>query len=310
MNTLTSSSDKRALLLCFFLMFLLHLQAQELFIGTYNIRNQNQYDVEQGNGWEQRLPVICEQLNFLQPAVFGAQEVLVGQLHDMLRLMPEYDAIGVGREDGKEEGEYAAIFYHKKQLKLLESGHFWLNQQPDQPIKGWDAACVRICTWAKFRDQRTKKKFIFFTTHMDHVGIIARREGAKLIIKKVEEIAKGLPVIITGDFNVDQNNEIFSILENSPLLKDAYNSAEQRFMVNGTFNSFNPNLYTQSRLDHVFVSPSFTVTHYASFTNIYWKKQNTETTQKGHDAPQEIDLSTYIPRCPSDHYPVFVKLLY
>jgi len=87
-----------------------------------------------------------------------------------------YDYIGVGRDDGKERGEYAAIFYKKDQLRLLDSGNFWLSPTPEHASLGWDAACIRICTWGKFQDKTSGKQFLFFNTHMDHVGVIARRE--------------------------------------------------------------------------------------------------------------------------------------
>src|SRR3712207_169543 len=104
--------------------------------------------------------------------------------------------MGVGRDDGKEAGEYAAIFYNTQRLKVLANGHFWLSQTPEKPSLGWDAACVRICTWGKFMDKMTGKKFYFFNTHMDHVGTVARQESARLIISRIKELAKDESVIL------------------------------------------------------------------------------------------------------------------
>ena len=70
----------------------------------------------------------------------------------------------------KKKGEYAAIFYKKNQLSLLDSGNFWLSPTPERASLGWDAACIRICTWGKFQDKVSGKQFYFFNTHMDHVG--------------------------------------------------------------------------------------------------------------------------------------------
>ena len=67
---------------------------------------------------------MCDFINFEQPEIFGTQEVLVDQLHDLMKGLDSYGYIGVGRDDGKEKGEYAAIFYKKERLKLLESGNF------------------------------------------------------------------------------------------------------------------------------------------------------------------------------------------
>lgn len=283
----------------------------QMLVGSYNIRLNAASDSVNGNGWHQRRHVICDQVNFMSPDIFGAQEVLHGQLLDMLQGLDGYDYIGVGRDDGKTAGEYAAIFYKRDRLRLLDHGNFWISETPDRPGLGWDAACVRVCTWGRFAGQTSTddEAFYFFNLHMDHVGVVARREGAKLIVRKVREIAQGAPVIITGDFNVDQNDEIYSIFTQSGLLKDSYHSARLRFAENGTFNSYDTELYTESRIDHIFVSPAMQVESYGVLTDGYWTPgPEAGTTLKGHDAPQQIDFSRYERRQPSDHYPVFVRL--
>lgn len=283
----------------------------QLLVGSYNIRYKNGGDSVNGNVWEKRCQVICDQVNFMAPDIFGTQEVLHGQLIDMQARLDGYDYIGVGRDDGKTQGEYEAIFYKRACLRLLAQGHFWLSETPDKPGLGWDAACVRICSWGKFAKMTATddEAFFFFNLHMDHVGVVARREAAKLIVAKIREIAHDAPVIVTGDFNVDQTNEIYSIFVESGILKDSYQAARLRFAENGTFNSFNVDLYTSSRIDHVFVSPGTQVDAYAVMTDGYWVPSlDPGNMVKGHDAPQEIDFSRYARHLPSDHYPVFVRL--
>ena len=280
---------------------------QEMLVGSYNIRNKNDGDSLRGNLWSKRCQVICDQVNFMAPAVLGTQEVLHTQLNDMLQRLDGYGYIGVGRDDGKEGGEYAAILYDRNRLQLLDEGNFWLSETPDVPRLGWDAACIRICTWGRFRDTLTTKEFSFFNLHMDHVGKVARREGARLVVRKIAEIAHGEPVILTGDFNVDQNDEIYTIFTESGLLKDSYDSAPVRLAENGTFNSFNPCLKTESRIDHVFVSPQTVVKAYGMLTDIYWTPQPAAA-QKGSDALEELSLREAKIRLPSDHYPVFVRI--
>ena len=278
---------KRILLVAILMVCAVVVSAQDLYVGTYNIRYKNKDDSIKGNVWTKRCQVMCDQINFESPDVLGMQEVLVGQLHDFQRLLDNYSYIGVGRDDGKEAGEYAAIFYKNDRVKLLDSGNFWLNETPDVPKLGWDAACIRICTWGKFKDLRTKKKFYFFNLHMDHVGVVARREAAKLVVSRIKEMAQDAPVVLTGDFNVDQTDEIYGIFTHSGILKDSYEEARIRFAENGTFNSFKVETKTDSRIDHVFVSPSFKVEAYGLRTDSYWAKGR---------------------RNLSDHYPVFVKL--
>lgn len=105
---------------------------------------------------------MCRLIEFHGFDIFGSQEVLDGQLHDMLAQLPDYDYIGVGRDDGKTQGEYAPVFYKKERFRLLDEGHFWLSEITDRPNKGWDAALPRICTWGHFLDLQTKRRFWFF----------------------------------------------------------------------------------------------------------------------------------------------------
>ena len=266
------------------------LSAQRLYVGTYNIRYNNPNDEKEGNAWAQRCPQLCDFINFEQPEIFGTQEVLVDQLHDLMKGLDGYGYIGVGRDDGKEKGEYAAIFYKKNQLSLLDSGNFWLSSTPERASLGWDAACIRICTWGKFQDKVSGKQFYFFNTHMDHVGTVARRESARLILKRINQLSKGLPTILTGDFNVDQTDEIYQIFSNSEVLRDCYTNALQRMTPTGTWNDFMQDSRSKSRIDHIFVSSDFRVPHYAIFTNSYWLGKSRRNI--------------------SDHYPVMVKLIF
>ena len=302
----------------------LPITAQQLLVGSYNIRYKNANDSLQGNVWQKRCQVICDQINFMAPDVFGAQEVLYGQLQDMRQALDGYDYIGIGRDDGKRAGEHEAIFYKKDKIRLLDHGDFWLSETPEKPGLGWDAVCIRICTWGKFSvirpdDGRRRglfgygpkpkeTTFYYFNLHMDHVGVVARREAAKLVVARIREIAQGAPVILTGDFNVDQTNEIYTIFTQSGLLKDSFDAARIRFAENGTFNAFKTDYYTTSRIDHVFVSPELKVESYGVLTNSYWTPDDTDETLKSPDAPQEISFDNYIRRNPSDHYPVFVKV--
>ncbi|MBR6848258.1 MAG: endonuclease/exonuclease/phosphatase family protein [Bacteroidales bacterium] len=296
----------KRLLLFALLLLSFQLSAQQLTVGSYNIRYKNWNDSVQGNVWNKRCQVICDQLNFMAPDVFGTQEVLYGQLQDMKEALDGYDYIGIGRDDGERAGEHEAIFYKTDKIKLLDHGDFWLSETPEKPGLGWDAVCIRICTWGKFSLDETV--FYYFNLHMDHVGVIARREAAKLVVARIREIAQGAPVVLTGDFNVDQTNEIYAIFTESGLLKDSYDAARIRFAENGTFNAFKTEYYTTSRIDHVFVSPEIQVESYGVLTNSYWTPDETIDTLKAFDAPQEISFDKYIRRNPSDHYPVFVKV--
>jgi endonuclease/exonuclease/phosphatase family metal-dependent hydrolase len=268
--------------------------AQKLNIATYNLRYENKSDSLNGNGWGDRLPNITNLIRYHDFDIFGTQEVFYSQLTGMLAAMPEYNYIGVGRTDGDKSGECSPIFYKKDKFRLIKTGNFWLSQTDSIPGKGWDAALPRICTWGRFQIIENGKYFWFFNLHMDHVGKVARLEGTKLVLEKIKAMTIGEPVILTGDFNYDQKAEGYEIISNSGLLKDAYETAELRYAPNGTFNNFNPQYKSESRIDHIFTTKEIRVVKYGVLTDMYWSK---------------ADSSIQMVRIPSDHYPVKAEVI-
>lgn len=281
---------------------------QELVIGSYNIRYYNSGDEQAGEVWSTRCKVMCDQMNFEAPDAFGAQEATYAQILDMVAQLDGYAYSGRGRDDGEREGEYACIFYRTDRLELLDEGTFWLSETPEQVSYGWDAACRRVCSWAKLRQKQTGFTFYHFNLHMDHVGTVARREAARLVVARIESIACGAPVVLTGDFNVDQNDEIYSIFTLSPLLKDSYTASRMRFAENGTYIAFDPNAKTESRIDHIFVSPQFAVDRYGILTNGYWTAIDNASATNNHNGPAQVTVTKYRHHTPSDHYPVIAKM--
>ncbi|SFD17782.1 Metal-dependent hydrolase, endonuclease/exonuclease/phosphatase family [Chitinophaga sp. CF118] len=295
---------------CFGLLAYTAADAQRITVGTYNMRYDNKDDEEEGNGWKQRYPVIAGMIRFHGFDIFGTQECLRHQLGDIKNSLPGFTFIGVGRDDGKEAGEHSAIFYNTEKFKLLENGDFWLSTITDKPNKGWDAVLPRICSWGKFSDIKTGFTFYFFNLHMDHVGVQARAESSKLVLAKVKAMAGNIPVILTGDFNVDQNNESYALINNSGILKDAYETAAFRFALNGTFNSFNVNGKTDSRIDHIFLTKQFKVEKYGVLTDTYRNKNEDNSTANTGNFPKEVSMQKYTAREPSDHFPVMIVVEY
>ena len=151
--------------------------------ASYNLRNANSADSLQGDGWGNRCPIIADLVQFHEFDIFGTQEGLRHQLDSLKASLPKYNYIGVGRNDGKKEGEHAAIFYRIDKFELLEHGDFWLSETPEKPSVGWDAVLPRICTWGHFKYKETGFEFLFFNLHMDHIGKQARVESALLVHK-------------------------------------------------------------------------------------------------------------------------------
>ena len=171
----------------------------EVKVMSYNIRLNVESDGE--NKWDFRKDRVANLINYYEPDFIGGQEVTHGQLIDLTDRLPNYSFIGVGRDDGKEKGEYSCIFYKKEKYKLLQQSTFWLSPTPDSISKGWDAAIVRVCTYGLFKDIKTKKQFWVFNTHFDHIGKEARLESSKLIVEQIKRLnTKNYPVILSGDF--------------------------------------------------------------------------------------------------------------
>ncbi|HEX3008593.1 MAG TPA: endonuclease/exonuclease/phosphatase family protein [Bacteroidales bacterium] len=272
---------KRIFLIISMCIFGILSNAQILKVATYNLRNDNLGDSL--NKWTDRCPVIADLISFYDFDIFGTQEGLINQLTDLKTKLSDYNYIGVGRDDGASGGEHSAIFYHVKRFKLLDKGDFWLSAVSDKPNKGWDADCKRICSWGKFEDLRSRKVFYFFNVHFDHRGKQARIESVKLMKEKIETIAGKSAVILTGDFNFNENNENYNQMQADGKLKDAYLSSPVRFAPQASTNDFNVNSKQKGRIDHIFLTSDFQVKRYAILSHIYNGK------------------------FPSDHFPVCIE---
>ena len=248
-----------------FLMVMGLSQAQEVKVMTYNIKYDNPNDSI--NNWTNRKDFMIDQLGFYAPDVFGVQEALVNQMQDLKNGLEGYDYYGVGRDDGKEKGEFSAIFYNTKTVKFIDGGTFWLSTTPDVPSKGWDAAIVRICTYAHFMDKEKGEEFYMFNTHFDHVGEVARQESAKLILDKISTInTKNLPTILTGDFNLTP--ETAGIREITKEMKDSYTLIGDKHLgPEGTFNGFNFHEPLQNRIDYIFLTSGIDVLKQATLSD-------------------------------------------
>ena len=239
-------------------------EAPVLRVASYNLRMDTEADSL--NAWTYRKDNVNALIRFRDFDMFGTQEGFQHQLQDILR-MSEYAFIGAGRDDGKTAGEHSAIFYKKDRFEVLDQGNFWLRETPDVPGKGWDATCCnRICSWGKFKDKESGKTFFYFNVHFDHQGVVARQESGKLMVARIKEIAKGEPVICTGDFNSTPDTEQIQLL--SEFLNDSRAvTQEPPYGPEGTFNRRFANPVGAGRIDYIFVSDGIDVLRYASLTD-------------------------------------------
>ncbi|WP_312825962.1 endonuclease/exonuclease/phosphatase family protein [Epilithonimonas sp.] len=225
--------------------------SQDLKVMTYNIRLSVDSDKE--NSWNNRKQETMALMSYYHPDYFGVQEAVPQQMVDIKTTLTDYDYVGVGRDDGKNQGEFSAIFYDKNKLEVVKSGTFWLSETPEKPSKGWDAAYNRVCTYALFKMKKGGKKFWAFNLHFDHVGDVARVNSAKLILEKIKEFNKeNLPLTLTGDFNLTDDKEPIKIM--SKELTDSFcHSQKPHYGPKGTWQNFDINTPSTERLDYVFV---------------------------------------------------------
>lgn len=238
-------------------------------VMTFNIRYNEPRDGE--DAWPKRKTKVADVIRFHKADLVGVQEALVLQVRDLDSLLPAFGRCGVGRDDGKDGGEFSAIFYRRDRFQILDCGTFWLSPTPEVPgSKGWDAAYPRIVTWAKFKDRVSRKTFLHFNTHFDHRGEKARTESASLIHKKISEIAGKFPVVLSGDLNVVEDTAAYRTLTDAtatPRLFDAkYASVNGHFGGDSTFNEFKE-LQPGRKIDYIFVSQGVKVFEHGALSD-------------------------------------------
>jgi len=219
-------------------------------VMSYNIRYDNLNDGV--NKWDDRKAELINMIRYYEPEIFGIQEGLINQLKYLDQHLSNYSRIGVARDDGKEKGEFTAIYYNTEKISLVETSTFWLSETSNVPSIGWDASMERICTYGLFETSSSKQKILVFNTHFDHIGKKARIKSSKLILRKVNELNDtDYPALLMGDFNSEPNSKPIK-----KILKEFDDGA--RFTKNGiygpagTFTGFKENKIATKRIDYIF----------------------------------------------------------
>lgn len=241
---------------------------QTLTVMTYNLRLDTPDDGV--NQWPKRTDKVVALITKNNPDIVGVQEALHHQLQDLLRLLPDYSYCGVGRDDGKEKGEYSAILFRNSRFGLLDTETHWLSETMEIPgSKSWDAAITRIFTVGRFFDRDTKKEFVMVNTHFDHIGKVARENSSKLIKEYLEELkseGSQLPVIVSGDFNSEPTEEAYMTMVNAQgkfLLLDSRPAGSTA----GTFCGFKVGGITCKTIDFIFHTKEWVARNYQVITD-------------------------------------------
>ena len=225
------------------------LIGQELVVHSFNIRYDNPRDGD--DRWEVRREEVKDFILYKQPDIIGFQEVVGGQLEFLSKGLPSYAFVGVGREDGSTKGEYAPVFYSTERYTQLEQGTFWLSETPNEVSTGWDAALPRICTYVKLRDKNNEETLWIFNTHFDHRGKEARKQSARLILRRIDSLAAPEDtVILMGDLNAEESAPPIKLILNE--FKEPWEASPLRRGPKGTFNGFQLLPVDTPRLDYIF----------------------------------------------------------
>lgn len=269
--------------------------AGELKIISFNIRYNSWYDRESPNRWELRRDAVVRMVREEQPAALGLQEALIDQLQYLDSCLPQYRRVGVGRDDGREAGEFMTIYYDTARLELLFDTTRWLSLTPEVPSKYEGAGCFRTVTVARFRDRQSGKEFAYLNTHLDHVSDYARILGAQVIGDIVANRLGELPAIVGGDMNTESDSSEYSPfaffrragLQDARTLTDSTSHAI-------TYNAFGQN--EGAVIDHFFVR-DIKVLRFRTLNGDYFSEEPNTAENKNNEVKNG---APYI----SDHYPI------
>lgn len=188
-----------------------------LKVMTFNIRYGTADDGE--DRWEKRRGLLMDVIRADDPDVIGLQEALRFQIDEIIKAVPGYAEFGVGRDDGKEKGEYSAILYRTARVQPAGdpkncSGTFWLSDSPDEVAsKTWGNGITRICTWARLELIPEHRRFSLYNTHLDHQSDPSRRKSVELIARRIVARPQGSgPVLLTGDFNCGESSASYHFI--------------------------------------------------------------------------------------------------
>ncbi len=238
-------------------------EASLLRVMTFNIRYNNPGDGP--NAWPHRIEMVAELIR-ANADLAGLQEAQLDQIQDLEKHLPGFAWYGVGRNDGREAGEFCPVFYRRDRFKLLKKETHWLSETPDTPgSQGWDAAITRLVTIVQLRDRQSNMEFCMLNTHLDHMGETARQNGATLIRKYVGQVDAQRPVVVTGDFNCTPQQKPYQIMTAPDDRQPASNLVDTRPVAeqpaigpDSTWNGFRE-IVPERRIDFIFVRPGMTV---------------------------------------------------
>lgn len=228
---------------------------------TFNIRYGTAPDGE--DAWPNRRAMVIETIRGYEPAVLGVQEAVRFQLDELRAALPSLAEVGVGRDDGAEAGEHAAILYDRSRFGLLDHGTFWLSDTPAVPgSMTWGNRFPRVVTWARLRDDAAESAFVVLNTHWDHESQVARERSAVQVLDWIGANAGDRPVVLMGDFNAGEANPAFRSLldpaDRGVRLRETFRAVHPDASPIGTYHAFTGDPGGE-KIDAILASPGWRV---------------------------------------------------
>ena len=252
-----------------------HAGEGEIKVMSFNIRTKTSND-KGDNHWDSRKGACVALIKDQMPDILGVQEAQYNSqwtyLMDELKGVG-YDGYGLNRSDGKESGsgEVVGILYNTNVIKKIEVGTFWLSETPDKPSRSWGMSMNRTATWGLFEHIPTGQKFFFLNTHLplknDKLDDpeTAKKEGMKLIEKKLLEYDEDYPLYLTGDFNVISTDPVLDGVRD--FMRNARTYAPVRD-TNPTVNGFG-DTSSRKQIDHIYYSDYLKAVEYYTIMDEY-----------------------------------------
>jgi endonuclease/exonuclease/phosphatase family metal-dependent hydrolase len=254
-----------------------------LKVMTFNVRYGTARDGE--NAWPHRKEMLIKTIRDQDPDLLGLQECLAFQANYIQEAFPEYRWFGIDR-DVSGLGEMTCIFYRHGIMDPVESGNFWISETPEVPASiSWDSSLTRIATWARFYHRKSKTWFHYFNTHLDHIGVEARKQGITLVSERIAQLPENSVAILTGDFNSTAEKSAAYDVAMEQGFTDAWRVADEQVGPEVTFTAFKtPDFNKKDRIDWILFKGPITVSRCETITY----------SEEG--------------RYPSDHFPVAAQL--
>ena len=214
--------------------------------------------------WNDRLTALKRCFDDTDFDIVGVQEADTMMTNSLVKILDgRYAWVGTVEANDETSSGFVPlnpIFYKKDRFEMLEQDTFWLGHAHGKI--GYDSWGMRLCNYAKFRDKANGMEFYVFNSHFDHRGLEAKEYSSVLLLDKVMTLAGGLPVILTGDFNMDEKTPGYAKLVESGIVEDSMLALPAPKRINAQYFSmanYKPKEKISKNglhIDHVFYTPA------------------------------------------------------